>query len=226
MTRSADFARVGEFPTHGVGPHELLLLGDGRTLAVANGGIETHPDFGRAKLNIADDEAVLRPGRPHHRRSGREARAAARTAPAFDPPHGHRRIPERSGSAASTRARQPNGRRWSAAPRAGKELELIDMPRRRSRPASATISARWPPTAAPGTVAVSSPQGNTLAVHRRRERQGRRDRGGSPKSAAWRPTGAGFLATTGTGDDRRRQTAEVGRGRRARLGQSPAQDQV
>ena len=47
------FRRIGEFPTHGVGPHELLLLGDGRTIAVANGGIETHPDFGRAELNIA-----------------------------------------------------------------------------------------------------------------------------------------------------------------------------
>lgn len=48
-----DFARIGEFPTHGVGPHDLLLLGDGRTIAVANGGIETHPDFGRAKLNLS-----------------------------------------------------------------------------------------------------------------------------------------------------------------------------
>lgn len=47
-----DFRRVGEFPTHGVGPHEVLLLDDGRTLVIANGGIETHPDFGRAKLNI------------------------------------------------------------------------------------------------------------------------------------------------------------------------------
>lgn len=46
------FRRVGEFPTHGVGPHELILLGDGRTLAICNGGIETHPDFGRAKLNL------------------------------------------------------------------------------------------------------------------------------------------------------------------------------
>ncbi|MDP3898841.1 MAG: DUF1513 domain-containing protein [Mesorhizobium sp.] len=46
------FVRLGEFPTHGVGPHEMLLLGDGVTFAVANGGIETHPDFGRAKLNI------------------------------------------------------------------------------------------------------------------------------------------------------------------------------
>jgi hypothetical protein len=47
------FRRIGEFATYGVGPHEMLLLPDGVTLAVANGGIETHPDFGRAKLNIA-----------------------------------------------------------------------------------------------------------------------------------------------------------------------------
>ncbi|MDN2579600.1 DUF1513 domain-containing protein [Aquibium sp. ELW1220] len=47
------FDRIGEFPTHGMDPHELLLMPDGRTLAVANGGIETHPDFGRAKLNLA-----------------------------------------------------------------------------------------------------------------------------------------------------------------------------
>ncbi|WP_269932703.1 DUF1513 domain-containing protein [Aminobacter sp. HY435] len=46
------FRRLSEFPTHGVGPHELILLGDGKTLAICNGGIETHPDFGRAKLNI------------------------------------------------------------------------------------------------------------------------------------------------------------------------------
>jgi hypothetical protein len=48
-----DFRRIGEFPTHGMDAHEMLLLDDGRTLAIANGGIETHPDFGREKLNIA-----------------------------------------------------------------------------------------------------------------------------------------------------------------------------
>ncbi|MGE0503679.1 MAG: DUF1513 domain-containing protein [Rhizobiaceae bacterium] len=53
------FRRVGEFPTYGIGPHELLLLPDGRTLAVANGGIETHPDFGRAELNLATMQPSL-----------------------------------------------------------------------------------------------------------------------------------------------------------------------
>lgn len=49
---SDGFAWLGEFPSFGIDPHEMLLMPDGRTLAVANGGIETHPDYGRAKLNL------------------------------------------------------------------------------------------------------------------------------------------------------------------------------
>jgi len=45
--------RLGEIETGGIGPHDLLLMPDGETLLVANGGIETHPDLGRAKLNLA-----------------------------------------------------------------------------------------------------------------------------------------------------------------------------
>ncbi|MBT3032391.1 MAG: DUF1513 domain-containing protein [Candidatus Thiodiazotropha sp. (ex Lucina pensylvanica)] len=43
---------LDEIPSHGIGPHELKLLGDGKTLVVANGGILTHPDSGRKKLNL------------------------------------------------------------------------------------------------------------------------------------------------------------------------------
>lgn len=46
------YRRVGEFPTYGIGPHEAILLADGKTLAVANGGIETHIETGREKLNL------------------------------------------------------------------------------------------------------------------------------------------------------------------------------
>ncbi len=46
------FDLVGHFPSDGIGPHEVLLMPDGRTLAVANGGIRTHPDTGRSKLNL------------------------------------------------------------------------------------------------------------------------------------------------------------------------------
>lgn len=44
--------RLGEFDSHGIGPHEVLLSPDGNVLIVANGGIETHPDHGRQKLNL------------------------------------------------------------------------------------------------------------------------------------------------------------------------------
>lgn len=45
------YRQVGEFPSHGIGPHDLACLGDGRTLVVANGGIATHPDSGDRVLN-------------------------------------------------------------------------------------------------------------------------------------------------------------------------------
>ncbi len=49
---AASFARMGEFPSGGIGPHDMRLMPDKETLVIANGGIETHPDSGRAKLNL------------------------------------------------------------------------------------------------------------------------------------------------------------------------------
>ncbi|WP_299844960.1 DUF1513 domain-containing protein [uncultured Roseovarius sp.] len=49
-----NYRRIGAMPSGGVGPHELRLMPDGETFLVANGGIETHPDAGRAKLNLPD----------------------------------------------------------------------------------------------------------------------------------------------------------------------------
>ncbi len=46
------YKRAGEFPSHGTGPHQIAWLPDGKTLAIANGGIRTHPDHGRTKLNL------------------------------------------------------------------------------------------------------------------------------------------------------------------------------
>lgn len=44
--------RRREFPTLGVGPHEILLMPDGATLVVANGGMRTHPATEREVLNL------------------------------------------------------------------------------------------------------------------------------------------------------------------------------
>lgn len=50
---TANYARIGEWQSGGIGPHDILLTNDGKYLCIANGGIETHPDFGRTKLNLA-----------------------------------------------------------------------------------------------------------------------------------------------------------------------------
>jgi len=47
-----NFRRVNEFSSGGVGPHDIALLPTADTIVVANGGIETHPETGRVKLNI------------------------------------------------------------------------------------------------------------------------------------------------------------------------------
>lgn len=56
---TAAFARIGEFPSCGIGPHEILMMPDDITLCIANGGIRTHPDYGRQKLNLASMEPSL-----------------------------------------------------------------------------------------------------------------------------------------------------------------------
>ena len=55
----AGFVRIGEIDTGGIDPHEAFLMRDGRTIVVANGGIATHPDFDRVKLNLATMQPSL-----------------------------------------------------------------------------------------------------------------------------------------------------------------------
>ncbi|PHQ69642.1 MAG: hypothetical protein COB93_07525 [Sneathiella sp.] len=49
-----NYQRVGEYECHGIGPHQAVLLSNQDTIALAVGGIATHPDFPRQKLNIPD----------------------------------------------------------------------------------------------------------------------------------------------------------------------------
>ncbi len=53
------FKKIGEHPSHGLGPHEIILLADGKTLAVANGGLDTVPEAGRENLNLDAMEPSL-----------------------------------------------------------------------------------------------------------------------------------------------------------------------
>ncbi|MCX7566363.1 DUF1513 domain-containing protein [Sulfitobacter sp. F26169L] len=47
------YRRIDEWASGGIGPHDIKRLANRDTLVVANGGIDTHPDSGRTKLNIS-----------------------------------------------------------------------------------------------------------------------------------------------------------------------------
>ena len=47
-----DYRVHAQLSSHGIGPHEIKLCSDTDTLVIANGGILTHPDKGRVKLNL------------------------------------------------------------------------------------------------------------------------------------------------------------------------------
>ena len=53
------YMQIGELTSGGVGPHDLALMPDKRTLVVANGGIKTHPDTPRLELNLSSMEPSL-----------------------------------------------------------------------------------------------------------------------------------------------------------------------
>lgn len=56
---TANYQRVDEFDLAGVGPHQMALMPDGFTLVVALGGLQTHPDQGRKKLNLETMQSAL-----------------------------------------------------------------------------------------------------------------------------------------------------------------------
>lgn len=191
------YRRIGEFPTHGTGPHELLLMPDGVTLVVANGGIETHPDFGRAELNIEtmDPSVVF-----IDRRDGRLVGQLRLDAGLHQLSIRHMAVDGR-------------GRVWFGCQYKGAaadrpqlvgyasmegEIALIELPPGtladlRNYVGSVAVSADG------GTVAVSSPEGDLLVAI---DAEGKRPvlveslRNGCGLAA----DGAGFVATSGEGE--------------------------
>ena len=53
------YKQIGELSSHGIGAHEMAITDNGKTLVIANGGILTHPDAGRQKLNLEMMEPLL-----------------------------------------------------------------------------------------------------------------------------------------------------------------------
>ncbi len=56
---SQNLVMIDEIPSFGIGPHDLQLMPDHETIVVANGGILTHPDTGRRKLNLNEMKPSL-----------------------------------------------------------------------------------------------------------------------------------------------------------------------
>ncbi|PCI07631.1 MAG: hypothetical protein COB77_04195 [Gammaproteobacteria bacterium] len=54
-----DYKQLSEIDSYGIGPHEIKLMPDGKTLVVANGGIHTRPESGRKKLNLQSMQSSL-----------------------------------------------------------------------------------------------------------------------------------------------------------------------
>ena len=191
------FSRVGEFATHGVGPHEMVLLSDGRTLAIANGGIETHPDFGRAKLNIA----TMKPSFVLIDRLTGDLIEKHELPPALHQLSIRHMDVDADGTVwFGCQYEGPASERpplVGMAPR-GDELAMLDMPSEdlfglRNYVGSVAANREA------GMVAVSSPQGNSLAIIDARARKLREVRR-LVEVCGIAPAGADYLVSTGTGE--------------------------
>ncbi|APH70533.1 DUF1513 domain-containing protein [Aquibium oceanicum] len=190
------FSRIGEFPTHGMDPHELLLMPDGKTLAIANGGIETHPDFGRAKLKIA----TMQPSLVFIDRETGDLFEKHKLPSALHKLSIRHMAIDNAGSVWF--GCQYEGPALDQPPlvgtaRPGEELNLVDMPPdvlAGFRNYIGSVAANGDS----GTVAVSSPQGNQMAVIETSTRKivARRD---MTEVCGLAPDGADYLATTGEG---------------------------
>ena len=53
ISADGNYDKVRQLDAYGVGTHEILESPDGKSILIANGGIITHPDYGRTKLNLA-----------------------------------------------------------------------------------------------------------------------------------------------------------------------------
>lgn len=194
---SDGFRRVGEFPTHGMDPHEVLLLGDGRTLAIANGGVETHPDYGRAELNIA----TMQPSLVFVDRVSGELKEEQKLQPSLHQLSLHHLAEDASGAVwFGGQHKGPDAERppLVGKARVGVEIELLTM----EDNVLAGLHNYIGSVAAnhdAGTVAVSSPQGNSVVVMEART-------GKVVSTSALvevcglAPEEQGFIASTGKGE--------------------------
>ncbi|MDD9717516.1 DUF1513 domain-containing protein [Dinoroseobacter sp. PD6] len=187
------YIRLGEWDSGGIGPHDIERLPGTDTLVVANGGIDTHPDSGRAKLNIP----TMRPNLAYLDQ-GRIIEIAEL------PPELHRNSIRHlavapDGAVAFGMQRQGDGPVAALAGlhRRGSEPRLVHAPAPEMRALAGYVGS-IAISRDGATIAVTSPRGNTLQCHDARsltflEAYELTDVCGVVKA------GTGFLATSGAG---------------------------
>ena len=190
------YRRVGAFETGGIGPHEAILLDDQLTVVAANGGIATHPDYPRMKLNLPTMQPAL----------AYIDFVSGRVEEVVRPPEHLRMLSIRhaaqSGDGAVWWCGQYEGPAGDRVPlvgvhRRGEPLTTVDAPDEIYRNMNHYTGAV---AADPGgrLIAVTSPRGGTLTLFdaNTREVAGQRR---LPDVCAVTVGGSGFVATTGAG---------------------------
>jgi hypothetical protein len=56
---ATNYQVLARYASGGIGPHQLAIMPDGNSLVIANGGIRTHPDSPRKKLNLDSMQSNL-----------------------------------------------------------------------------------------------------------------------------------------------------------------------
>ena len=175
----------------------MLLLGDGRTIAIANGGIETHPDFGRAKLNLP----TMKPSFVLVDRVTGDLVEKHELPPDL---HllslRHMDVDQTGAVWFGCQHEGPATQRPGLVGRAvrGKDLQLLDMDPKvlaGFRNYIGSVAANW----GAGTVAVTSPQGNAYAIIEAETGEIKRVES-LTEVCGVAPDRSGFMVTTGTGE--------------------------
>lgn len=195
------FARIGEYPTYGIGPHDLSISLDGKVLIAANGGIKTHPDFGRTKLNLDAMEPSL---------ALIDATSGA-LIEKHDLPSGMKQLSTRHIDLSADHgiwfACQYQGARTDLPPligrfRPGEALEFIDLPEQTTQNLANYVGA-IAVNRSEGLVAATSPRGGTYVLLDAKDgRLVREVRLEGASGVAAGPHGFGISTEGGTFDDR------------------------
>ncbi len=189
------YARIGEIESGGTGPHEILRLPGSDMLVVANGGIETHPDTGRAKLNLP----TMRPNLTYLAPDGRVLET-------FELPD-ELRLNSIRHLAARADGLVAAAMQWQGEAAEAPPLLLLHRRGAAPRLAAAPFAARMAMQGYAGSVAFSG-DGARVAITSPRGGQAHlfdADSGAfvgahaAPDICGLAPAQGGFLATTGTG---------------------------